>query len=185
MSRLFCIFTVMFLGMFFTLSSNTSQVFANERNTAYVLGPQDKIKVIIYGEDDISDTYGIDGKGFVSMPLIGEVLLSGLTLRDAERLISSKFSDGYLVDPSVAIEVVSHRPFYILGEVREPGSYPYVDNISVLKAVALAGGFTYRANQKRVEILRNGAAQSEVYKKVPVDAQVRPGDTITVKERFF
>lgn len=181
MSFLLRILSCFALALFFS----GSFACAGDSFDGYVLGPQDQIKVVVYGEDDLSDTYSIDGKGSVSIPLIGEVKLSGITVRDAEIMIAAQLADGYLVDPSVAIEIAMYRPFYILGEVRTPGSYPYIDHISVLKAVALAGGFTYRANTKRVEILRGGEAQSEVYEKFPVDAAIYPGDVIMVKERFF
>lgn len=171
--------------IFIVLHFSVCDAWADGSFEGYLLGPQDQIKVSVYGENNLSDTYSIDGKGFISMPLIGEVPLSGVTVRDAEIMIAAQLADGYLIDPSVSIEIAMYRPFYILGEVRTPGSYPYIDHISVLKAVALAGGFTYRANRKRVEILRGGEAESEDYESFPPTAEIRPGDIIMVKERFF
>ncbi len=149
---------------------------------AYQLDSEDKIKITVFEEGQISDTYSIDGNGYVSIPLIGEVELSRLTLREAEMIITKKLADGYLVDPNVTIEIAAYRPFYIMGEVRAPGRYEYVHHISALKAVALAGGFTYRANRRRIEIVRGLDGAS---KKMPIDTPIHPGDIVTVQERFF
>ncbi len=157
--------------------------FDEEMGDAYVIGPSDKLRVTIYGEKDLSKVYKVDGLGVVSVPLIGQIKVAGITLRQAEQLLVLALSDGYLVDPSVAIEIAEFRPFYIMGEVRRPGSYNYIDGMSVLNAVAVSGGFTYRANTKNIEVIR-GNAQGDV-SKVPPTAQVLPGDIIRVKERFF
>ena len=156
-----------------------------DTDKTYTLGGDDEIKITVFGEADLSGTYRLSGTGAVSIPLIGEVALNGLTLREAEELIKGKLVDGYLVDPSVSIEVLKYRPFYILGEVRAPGSYSYVSDMNVLNAVALAGGFTYRANQKAVKILKKNEGESGEYEEFPVKTKISPGDVIVVKERFF
>ncbi len=150
----------------------------------YELGSGDKIRVIVYGEEDLSGEFELDGTGIVALPLIGPVNIGGRDLAIAEQLISAKLADGYLVNPRVSIEVLNYRPFYILGEVKKPGSYPYVNSMTVLNAIALASGFTYRANEKKIVITRR---VDGVETKITVEdtTLVLPGDIIRVPERFF
>ncbi len=163
--------------MLTSLSSHAEQ-------QAYQLGSGDKIRVTVFGEDDLSGNFVVDGKGAIAMPLIGEVLIGGKTLRAAETEIVTKLLDGFLKQPRVSLEVLNFRPFYILGEVNRPGSYPYVDGMTVLNAVALAGGFTYRANEKEVIITRDTDLNKRET-ETTTSARVFPGDMIRVKERFF
>ncbi|MBV5262133.1 polysaccharide export protein [Synechococcus moorigangaii CMS01] len=150
----------------------------------YRLGSGDRLRVIVFGEDTLSGEYTVDGSGAVSLPLIGEVTAGGLTLREFQRAVEASLSDGYLNDPRVSAEVMNFRPFYIMGEVREPGEYPFTSGLTVVNAVATAGGFTYRANTRRVFIKRAGSAL-EVEYPLTVNTPVQPGDTIRVAERFF
>ncbi len=162
------------------------QVVSSDRHDdAYVLGADDVIKVIVYGESDLTSSYKIGATGAIAFPLIGDVNVQGKTVKQVEALLKERLSDGYLVNPSVIVEVSTYRPFFILGEVRQPGSYDYSNGITVLKAVALAGGFTYRANKKKVQILTTKNKDSNLYEKVPVNTPIGPGDIILVKERFF
>lgn len=154
-------------------------------DVSYRLGVDDAVKITIFGESDLSDTFIVSDNGTISYPLIGELKVQGLSVRDLEALLRTKLSDGYLVNPSVSVEVSSYRPFYILGEVRAPGSYSYTNGITVLKAVALAGGFTYRANKKNVQVLKTRNSGSALYDKTSVNEAIAPGDIILVKERFF
>ena len=154
-----------------------------EPKMAYLIGPSDKLRVTVYGEKDISKVYQVDGLGMISVPLIGQVKVAGMTLRQAEDLLVIALSNGYIVDPSVAIEIAEFRPFYIMGEVRRPGSYNFIDGMNVLNAVAISGGFTYRANTKNIEVIRSGADGSVMV--IYPTSQVMPGDIIRVKERFF
>lgn len=147
----------------------------------YRLGAGDKVRVLMFGEDDLSGTFSIDGEGRVALPLVGSVRVDGLTAPQAERAIADTFADGYLRDPRVAVEVVDHRPFYILGEVRTPGAYPYTDGLTFLGAVAVAGGFTYRANEKTAEVSRDGADPQ----RLDFFEAVQPGDVIRVRQRLF
>ena len=112
----------------------------------YRLGASDQIRITVFGEPELSGEYLLDGTGTVSLPLIGEVTALDLTIREFEGAIAQRYSDGYLRDPRVNAEVMNYRPFYILGEVRTPGEYPYTSGLTILNAVATAGGFTYRAN---------------------------------------
>lgn len=152
---------------------------------SYVLGTDDVIKVTVYGENDLSSTYKIGSGGLISFPLIGEIKVEGLSTRQVEHLLQRKLADGYLINPSVSVEVTTYRPFYILGEVRNPGSYDFKNGATVLKAVALAGGFTYRANKREVQVLKTKEGGSSLYENVAVDKAIGPGDIILVKERFF
>ena len=127
----------------------------------------------------------LDNSIWTLLPLLDDVHVAGKQLNEVEALIETKLADGYLKNPSVSIEVESYRAFYILGEVRAPGSYSYKNGINVLKAVAVAGGFTYRANKKHVQILKTRKDGSDIYEEMPVSSAVEPGDIILVQERFF
>jgi protein involved in polysaccharide export with SLBB domain len=150
----------------------------------YLLGPSDKVRVTVYGEPSLSGEFFVTGAGLVSLPLIGEVKAAGLTLGQFQTAVQKALSDGYLKEPRVNAEVLTFRPFYILGEVTKPGTYPYTAGLTVLNAVATAGGFTYRANKVVVFIKRNGAT-SEVKTELTPSVLVAPGDTIRIGERFF
>ena len=138
----------------------------------------------MFGEEDLSGEFEVDGTGVLSLPLIGNIEAGGLDLRSLEVSIANKFKDGYLVNPRISVEVLNFRPFFILGEVNEPGSYPYVNGITVLNAVALAGGFTHRARRDRV-IIQRGKGEDRKEFKAEKDEAVYPGDSIRVTERFF
>lgn len=148
---------------------------------AYRLGSGDQVRVTVFGEEDLSGTYGIDGEGRLALPLIGPVVVGGLSAADAEAAIAARYAGGYLKAPKVALEVLDMRPFYILGEVQRPGAYPYASGLSVVGAVALAGGYTYRADEDEVEVSRGTGDVLEL----PPDASVLPGDVIRVGQRFF
>jgi protein involved in polysaccharide export with SLBB domain len=152
-------------------------------DNTYKLGSGDRIRLTVFRHEDLSGEFALDGAGNFAMPLIGEVQAYGLTTRELEQRVADKLKDGYLVDPQVGIEVLNYRPFYILGEVRSPGSYPYVNGMTVLNAVALAGGFSYRALQDDFLLQRGGSntAGQEVDGTTPL----LPGDIVTVQERFF
>ncbi len=153
--------------------------------SAYRLGPGDKIKITIYGEEDLSGVYTVNEKGMIAMPLAGDINAQGLNVAELKNKLFAAFSDGYLINPSIAIEVEQFRAVYIMGEVRTPGSFNYAAGMSIMNLVATAGGFTYRADDDCVEILReNGAAQIKL-EDVKLDEKVMPGDIILVKERFF
>lgn len=151
---------------------------------AYRLGPSDKVRVTVFGEPDLSGEFLISGTGIVALPLVGGVAVGGSTIPEAEAKLADRLKQGFLNNPRVSVEVLNFRPFYILGEVNNPGSYPYVDGMTVLNAVALGGGYTYRADKKDIKIRRevNGATK-EI--RVPQETTVMPGDVVEVGERFF
>jgi polysaccharide export outer membrane protein len=150
----------------------------------YKLGPGDQMRVTVFRHEDLSGEFAVDGEGFFALPLVGEIMAAGLTARQLENEIEIRLkSGGYLVDPQVSLEVLNYRPFYIIGEVNNPGSYQYVNGMNVINAVALAGGFSYRADQDDITISRGGSAGPRI-EALP-DTAVLPGDIIEVPERFF
>jgi len=150
----------------------------------YILAPNDRIRVKVFGEQDITGEYEVDSGGYVSIPLAGHVRAAGLTTRQVERAIVSALSKGIVRDPRVNVEIALYRPYYILGEVKKSGEYPYRVGLTVLDAVASAGGFTYRANEDKVYLRRSGSAAEEIH---PLSAPVLvyPGDNIRIPERYF
>ena len=150
----------------------------------YTLDSGDKLRVVVFGQDGLSNGYIVDAGGKITMPLIGVVLARGCTTAQLARHIADKLRGGYIREPSVAIEVETYRPFFILGEVTYPGQYPYVPNMTVETAVALAGGYTPRAYRYDFDLSRSAGGVT-ARQKVPRIAPVRPGDTITVHERWF
>lgn len=150
----------------------------------YQLGPGDKLKITVFGEDSLSGEFLVSSNGKVSMPLVGELDAGGRSLGQFQADLTARLANGYLKEPRVAAQVLTYRPFYILGEVNKPGEYPYTADLTIMKAVATAAGFTYRANTKRAFVRRAGSDHEE---KVPLssDAKVGPGDTIRIGERFF
>jgi len=151
----------------------------------YQLGANDKIRVITYGEESLTGEFFIGSTGKVSLPLIGEVQAAGLTISLFQKEVEKALKDGdFLKDPHVSVEVLTYRPFYILGEVTKPGEYPFSNGLTVMNAVATANGFTYRANQKRVFIKRADSNQEQEF-PLTSTLPVAPGDTIRVSERFF
>lgn len=172
------------LGGLSTAASAQSKTSAASSSASYALGPNDRIRLKVYGEGDISGEYEVDANGFVSVPLAGHIKASGLTTRQLEGAITSALSKGIVRDPRVNVEIALYRPFYILGEVKKSGEYPYRLGLTVMDAVATAGGFTYRANESKVFLRRAGAGVEEVY-TLDAPILVFPGDNIRIPERYF
>lgn len=147
----------------------------------YVLGAGDQIRVTVFGHTDLSGEFQVGSNGRVSLPLVGEMSVSGKTVEDMEQEIVSKLQPDYLKNPQVSVEVLNYRPFYILGEVNQPGSYPYVNGMRIINAVALAGGYTYRADEDDLWVTRTNGSREQA----GPTTQVFPGDVIEVPERFF
>lgn len=150
----------------------------------YVLGPNDRVRVKVYGEPDITGEYEVDTNGQISVPLAGHIGADGLTTKQLERAITAALAKGIVRDPRVNVEVALYRPYYILGEVKKSGEYPYRLGLTVMDAVATAGGFTYRANESKVYLRRAGAGSEEVF-SLDSPVPVFPGDNIRVPERYF
>lgn len=153
-------------------------------SAAYTLGNGDALRITIYGQEDLSGSFEVDGAGNISMPLIGQVVAQGLTTPELESRIVELLDGDYILNPRVSVEVTNYRPFYILGEVNRPGEYPYSSGISVLNAVAAAGGFTYRAN-KRVVYIKSVDSTAEQAFELTTGTVVKPGDTLRIGERIF
>lgn len=152
--------------------------------TVYRLDSGDRLRVVVFDQDSLSDIYLVDAGGRISMPLIGPVQARGRTTQELEGAIAAALREGFLRDPSVSVQIETHRPFFILGEVGSPGQYPYVAGMTAETAVAIAGGFTPRAVKSHVRITRrlNGDVQRA---RVPLSFPVAPGDTIQIIERWF
>ena len=150
----------------------------------YVLASGDRLRVIVFGQDNLANIYTVDGEGRISVPLIGPLKVAGGTTQDAARAIEAKLRNGYVREPKVTVEIEVYRPFFILGEVLTPGQYPFVNNMSVQSAVAIAGGFTPRADQSYGEVTRP-ISEGLVTANVPLTYPLKPGDTIVIKERWF
>lgn len=151
----------------------------------YRLGSGDEVRVTIFGLDAASNTYAIGDDGTISIPLLGLVTANGKSLPELETTIADALRKKDLVrQPSVSVQVTRYRPFFILGEVQKPGQYPYVPGMSVLTAVSIAGGFTFRANKRSATIVR--AIDGKMVKgKATPESQVLPGDTINIPEGWF
>ncbi|MEP1144651.1 MAG: polysaccharide biosynthesis/export family protein [Henriciella sp.] len=153
-------------------------------STEYTLSSGDQVKITVFGQPDLSGQFDVDGSGTFSMPLIGQISAEGLTVPQLEQRIATSLSDGYLKNPRVSAEVANYRPFYILGEVRNPGEYPYTNGLTVMEAVASAGGFTYRARKNTV-FVRGTDTAAEQPVALTATTQVTPGDTLRIGERIF
>jgi polysaccharide export outer membrane protein len=148
------------------------------------LAAGDRIRVTVYGEDRISGEYPVDPNGMISLPLAGTIKAAGLTKPELETALAEKLKGSYLRNPKVTVDVVTFRPFYVLGEVQKPGEYPFRSGLNVLSAIAIAGGATYRANTSKVYIQRFGSTALTEYAQSPTVA-VMPGDVVRVPERYF
>ena len=151
---------------------------------AYTLDSGDRLRVVVFGQDGISNSYIVDAAGNINLPLIGIVAARGYTTQQLSQMISEKLKQGYVREPHVSVEVETYRPFFILGEVTNPGQYPYVANMTAETAVAIAGGFAPRASKTSVKLSRSAPGQ-QFSADVPLRTPLRPGDTIVVKERWF
>ena len=157
---------------------------AEQSHGPYRLDSGDKLRVFVYAQPSLSRIYTVDTEGFISVPLIGNLKARGNTTRSLEGAIKSRLGSEFVRDPHVTVDIQQYRPFFILGEVKTAGQYPYVGGLTVASAVAIAGGYSERANERKVHITRRINGGIERF-EVPADAEVRPGDTIHVKERWF
>jgi polysaccharide export outer membrane protein len=153
-------------------------------DAGYRLDAGDRLRVVVYGQEGLTNTYTIDAAGSITMPLIGQVPARGRSPASLASEISAKLRNGYIREPSVAVEIESYRPFFILGEVQAPGQYPYVPNMTVESAIAIAGGFGPRARRDIVTLTHTDANGAARY-VVPLGTALGPGDTVQVGERWF
>lgn len=165
----------------YSFAEESSSVISNSK---YILDAGDKLKITVFNEPELSGEFEIDGSGILAFPLIGSIKAGGIDPRSLEKIIAEKLDGEYIINPRVNIEVLNFRPFFILGEVKTPGSYPYVNGLNVMNAVALAGGYTPRAYKKKVLITRGqGKDRKEFH--ASEEELVLPGDSIKVEERLF
>jgi polysaccharide export outer membrane protein len=150
----------------------------------YKLGAGDKVRVIVFGQQELSGEFSVDGAGNLALPLIPSLPANGLTARELQDRIKDALDPDYVQNPNVAVEILTYRPFYIVGEVQKPGSYAYVNGMTVLNAVAVAGGFTPRAKTGSFYITRESDVSKDKIDATPT-TKVLPGDVIAVRERWF
>ncbi|MBB5685756.1 polysaccharide biosynthesis/export family protein [Sphingobium boeckii] len=183
MTRIISLIVAIFLGLSGCAESMAQTAPAAQTPPVYRLGTDDKLRMVVYGEEQLSGEYIVGSEGTISPPLIGAVKVAGLTPAEAQVKVTEAYATTYVADPKISIDVIEHRPFYILGEVNKSGQYPYRIGMTVMRAVATAEGFTFRANKKKVAI----QGEDGVERIVPITSQtlVQPGDTIRVLERYF
>jgi polysaccharide export outer membrane protein len=151
----------------------------------YRLGANDRVRIIVFGQPTLTGEYTLDGNGVLAFPLIGSVEAHGQTTGQLQQAIASRLDPDFLRNPSVSAEVITRRPFYVIGEVQKPGNYPYVTDMTALNAIAMAGGYTYRARQNNLYIKRLDANGRMVRVAATPETKIRPGDTVEIKERYF
>ncbi len=151
----------------------------------YRLDSGDQLNITVFGQEQMTGEYLIDGGGFVSMPLIGQVAARGGTAQELEQAIATNLRERKVVlNPSVNVQILTYRPFFILGEVTQPGQFPFIENMTVLTAVAMAGGFTYRADVNGFTITRK-IGNKIIEARAGRSSLIQPGDVIYVDERLF
>jgi polysaccharide export outer membrane protein len=157
---------------------------ASPYQPSYTLDAGDKLRIVVFGQEGLTNSYVVDAGGNINMPLVGTLPARGVSTQQLASLITTRLKQGYVREPHVSVEIEAYRPFFILGEVNTPGQYPYVANMTAEAAVAIAGGFSPRADKKKVELTRNAPGQ-QVHGQVPLNYPLKPGDTVVVKERWF
>jgi protein involved in polysaccharide export with SLBB domain len=186
---------ILFLGLTLLAAGGAplGSASAQEQNAAaeagagdaqYRVSSGDKLSIVVFGQEDVSGQFQVDGAGNITMPLLGQVAAAGRTIAQLQSEITVALDKDYIVNPRVSIEVLNYRPFYILGQVNSPGSYPFVAGMDVRQAIAIAGGFTRRARTSSVTVIRETAKGSVEIEAKP-DAPILPGDTIEVERRLF
>lgn len=153
---------------------------------SYKIGAGDRLKITVFGEESLSNEYVVTSVGDIAFPLLGDLPVSGSTVAEASEMLTAQLATGYVNDPRVSIEVLNYRPFYILGEVSKSGEYQYRAGLSAMQAIAIAGGYSYRAEKSRVFIRHAGESQERTY--ILSDDRpvwVMPGDTVRIGERFL
>lgn len=185
--RLFVLFLWCTIGL--TACSGSWQDYPVNNDTAdtapQIIRPDDVVTVTIYGEESLSGEYNVNRDGTIAMPLAGNIAVAGHTPQEAADIIKTAYEKGYLVNPDITVTMMTAQVFSILGEVMKGGSYPYKNNMTVLEAVALAGGFSYRANQQEFDLIRKNSGGQEHHIRALLSTRIQAGDTIRIRERFF
>jgi polysaccharide export outer membrane protein len=167
------------------LAQSTQIESAGTPDTAYRVDTGDRVSVTVYQEPDLSvNGVRVKADGTIAFPLLGDLRVAGLTSRELQNLVTSKLLDGYLKKPNITVSIDSYRLYYIKGEVSRPGGYSFVDGLTVAKAVALAGGYTERASESKISLVRESDPDIPL-ESVGINTAIQPGDIITVGESFF
>jgi polysaccharide export outer membrane protein len=161
-----------------------SRAMADSDEGAYTLGPGDQIIITVFGEEDLSMTFRLNDTGTLNYPFIGELKVEGLTVVELEQQVTQGLKGRYLVNPDVAVSIGEYRPFFLHGEVKRPGGYPYQPGLTVQQAIALGGGFTERASRRKVDVIRSSDPTATA-QRIKLAEPVGPGDVVIVLESFF
>ncbi|MCP3848615.1 MAG: polysaccharide export protein [Gammaproteobacteria bacterium] len=164
------------------LSLSISQFALAEENT-YRLSTGDRIKITVYGEKDLTLETTLDDDGIINYPFLGEIAIEGMTIKKLENKIHNFLKGDYLLDPNVHVSIEDYRPFFINGQVKKPGGYPYQPGLTIHRAISLAGGYTERASKKNTFIVHETKPEERI--RAMQYMKIKPGDTITVEESFF
>lgn len=151
----------------------------------YRLGASDLLQITVFGEEDLSVERRVNSRGTISYPLLGKIHVQGMTVNEVEDELTNLLKGDYLVNPKVNVVIKEYRKFYVRGEVKDPGAFPYVPGLTLDKAIAIAGGFTERASQKNLTVSREQADGTRKEVEMKLEAQLMPGDIVIVKESFF
>ena len=162
----------------------TPSAFHAVLNQPYRLGAGDRVRVTVFEQDSLTNTYSVDSAGYIAFPLVGSVPARGRSVQELEGALAAKLREGFLRDPDVSVEVDQYRPVFVMGEVGRPGQYSYVPGMTAQNAIAIAGGFTSRGNQRDVDVTRKINGQVITGRTV-ISSTVLAGDTIYVRERLF
>jgi len=173
----------MFKGVFSFIFLFISSVCVAQTSENYILGPGDKVEIKVFGQPDLEVTALLGNSGEVNYPFLGKVKLAGLNTSEVEQVITQGLKPGYLRNPNVYVQVIEYRPFYIHGEVNNPGAYPYQPAMTVNQAIALAGGLTERASVDKIYIFKEQTKQQQL--KGSLNSQIAAGDTIKIEQRLF
>jgi len=173
---------ILSIGIALFISLDISQSIAAD-SEQYLLGPGDTIEIQIFGQDDLSIKAILGDSGKINYPFLGELKITGLTVKQVESLIEKGLKAGYLKKPNIYAYISQYRPFYIHGEVNRAGGYPYQPGLTVNQAIALAGGLTERASTDKIYLIKEGNKQNR--QKVSISHRVNAGDTITIEQRYF
>jgi len=163
---------------------------SSQSDTIYRLVAGDRVRVTVYGHEDMSGDFEVDAQGQLVLPLVKDIVAAGRSLEELQAIVTDKLKPDYLKDPHVRVEMLNYRPFYIFGEINVPGSYEYIDGMTIINAVAVAGGFTHRAQKEKIKIVRElvSGSTAEVSSrrlKASQDTPILPGDVIEIPERLF
>lgn len=160
------------------------EAFHTVLNQPYRLDSGDRLRVTVFGQTDLTNTYSVDKGGYIAFPLVGSVLARGQTPKALEAALAASLRQGFLRDPDVSVEIDRYRPFFVMGEVGSPGQYTYIPGMTAQNAIAVAGGFTARATQDDADVTRQVNGQV-ITGRVPISDPILPGDTIFIRERLF